>query len=127
MYILSDFRSLSDTEMKVMKVIWKMGRPVKSNELLEIFSEKEGKEWKGQTIATFLSRLVDKGVLIIEREGRPNTYIPRLSFEEYKKREAQSLLDTMYQGSIKSFLATLYDDKITSDELEELKEWFSDK
>lgn len=127
MSILSDFRSLSETEMKVMKVIWKMGRPVKSNELLEIFSEKEGKEWKGQTIATFLSRLVDKGVLLIEREGRPNTYVPRLSFKEYKKREAQNFLETMYQGSIKSFLATLYDDKISPEELEELQKWFSDK
>ncbi|GAB2562127.1 BlaI/MecI/CopY family transcriptional regulator [Gracilibacillus alcaliphilus] len=124
---MSDFRSLSETEMKVMKVIWKMGRPVKSNELLEIFSEKEGKEWKGQTIATFLSRLVDKGVLLIEREGRPNTYVPRLSFKEYKKREAQNFLETMYQGSIKSFLATLYDDKISPEELEELQKWFSDK
>lgn len=127
MYILSDFKSLSETEMKVMKVIWKMGRPVKSNELLEIFSEEEGKEWKGQTIATFLSRLVDKGVLLIEREGRPNTYVSRLSFKEYKRMEAQNLLEVMYQGSINSFLATLYDDKISPEELEELKKWFSDK
>lgn len=124
---LKNFRSLSDTEMKLMKVIWKMGRPVKSNELLEFFSKEEGKEWKGQTIATFLSRLVDKGVLLLEREGRPNTYVPRISFKEYKKREAQNLLETMYQGSIQSFIATLYDDKISPEELEELQKWFSDK
>lgn len=124
---MSEFRSLSETEMKLMKVIWKMGRPVKSNELLEFFSKEEGKEWKGQTIATFLSRLVDKGVLLLEREGRPNTYVPRISFKEYKKREAQNLLETMYQGSIQSFIATLYDDKISPEELEELQKWFSDK
>lgn len=124
---MTSFRSLSETEMKLMKVIWRMGRPVKSNELLDIFFEKEGKEWKGQTIATFLSRLVDKGLLIIEREGRPNTYIPRLSFKEYKRREAQNVLKTMYQGSINSFLATLYDDNISPEELEELQKWFSDK
>lgn len=124
---LSSFRSLSETEMKLMKEIWKIGRPVTSNELLEIFARKEGKEWKGQTIATFLSRLVDKEVLLIEREGRPNTYVPRISFKVYKKREAQNLLETMYQGSIQSFLATLYDDKIPLEELEKLKEWFSDK
>lgn len=127
MCILSSFRKLSETEMKLMEVIWEIGRPVKSNELLTIFFEKEGKEWKGQTIATFLSRLVDKGVLLIEREGRPNTYVPRISFKEYKKMEAQNLLETMYHGSIKSFLATLYDDKISPEELEELKKWLSDK
>ena len=78
-------------------------------------------------MSTFLSRLVDKEVLLIERKGRPNTYVPRISFEEYKKLEAQDLLDTMYQGSINSFLTTLYDDEISSEELDELKKWFSDK
>lgn len=33
----------------------------------------------------------------------------------------------MYEGSVKTFLATLYDDKVTDDELDELKGWFSDK
>nr|WP_062049634.1 BlaI/MecI/CopY family transcriptional regulator [Bacillus sp. JCM 19034] len=124
---MSKFQSLSETEMKLMQVIWKMNHPVKSSELLDFFSEKEGKEWKGQTIATFLSRLVDKGLLSVKREGRSNTYTPCLSLKEYKKKEAQSLLDTMYQGSVKNFLATLYDDKVTSNELDELKKWFSDK
>lgn len=124
---LAKFQSLSDTEMKVMKEIWKMNRPVKSNELLTIFYEKEGKEWKGQTIATFLSRLVDKGLLSVKREGRANTYIPRLTLKEYKKKEAQSMLDTMYQGSLKNFISTLYENEITSDELDELKNWFADK
>lgn len=127
MNILAKFQSLSETEMKVMKVIWKMDRPVKSNELLDIFFAKEGKEWKGQTIATFLSRLVDKGLLSVKREGRANTYTPCLTLKEYKRKEAQSMLDTMYQGSLNNFLATLYEDKITSNELDELKKWFADK
>ncbi|MEI3612557.1 BlaI/MecI/CopY family transcriptional regulator [Pseudogracilibacillus sp. SO30301A] len=124
---MEKFQSLSETEMKVMQVIWKMNRPVKSNELLDIFFAKEGKEWKGQTIATFLSRLVDKGLLSVKREGRANTYTPCLTFKEYKRKEAQSMLDTMYQGSLKNFLATLYEDKITPNELDELKKWFADK
>lgn len=127
MNFLDNFQSLSETEMKLMHEIWKLNHPVKSSELLNLFSEKEGKEWKGQTIATFLSRLVDKGMLSVKRDGRSNTYTPCLSLKEYKKREAQSLLNTMYQGSVKNFLATLYDDKVTSDELDELKKWFSDK
>lgn len=127
MNFLDNFQNLSETEMKLMHEIWKLNHPVKSSELLNLFSEKEGKEWKGQTIATFLSRLVDKGMLSVKRDGRSNTYTPCLSLKEYKKREAQSLLNTMYQGSVKNFLATLYDDKVTSDELDELKKWFSDK
>lgn len=111
--------------MEVMQIIWKLNRSVQSSELLAIFSEKG---WKGQTIATFLSRLVDKGLLSVTKgKGRANIYSPCLSLKEYKKWEANSLLDTMYQGSVKTFLATLYDDKVTDDELDELKDWFSGK
>ncbi len=127
MYTLEKFQKLSETEMELMQVIWKIDRPVKSNELLSIFAKDKGRDWKGQTIATFLSRLVDKGVLLVKREGRSNLYIPRLSLKKYKKKEAQSLLDTMYQGSVKNFLATLYDENIPPDELDQIKEWFSDK
>lgn len=110
--------------MEVMQIIWASGHPVTSGELLDIFAQNKGKEWKGQTIATFLARLVDKGVLISTRQGRSNTYTPRISPEEYKSLEAKSVLDTMYEGSIKNFLAALYDgEKVTTDELTELKQW----
>lgn len=122
---MTKFQKLTDTEMEVMQVIWRLDRSVTSSELLEIFSEKS---WKGQTINTFLSKLVDKGLLSVTRgKWRVNHYSPFVTFKEYKKREAKSVLDTMYQGSMTTFLATLYDDEVTEDELNELKDWFSDK
>ncbi|MFJ3388946.1 BlaI/MecI/CopY family transcriptional regulator [Lysinibacillus sp. NPDC086135] len=120
----TNFQSLSETEMELMKVIWKKNCPFKSNELLDIFSEKD---WKGQTIATFLSRLVDKGLLSVIKEGRANIYTPCLSLQEYKQKQAQSLLDVMYQGSVNNFLSALYENKVTPDELDELQKWLSDK
>lgn len=125
---MENFQKLSETEMELMQAIWEMDRPVKSSELLNLFAQKKGKDWKGQTIATFLSRLVDKGLLSVTREGRSNIYQPYLSPEEYKRFEAQSLLDGMYQGSIKNFLSALYDgNKVTEKEINELKQWFSEK
>lgn len=121
---MTKFQNLSETEMELMKVIWEKNCSVKSNELLDIFSEKE---WKGQTIATFLSRLVDKGLLSVKKEGRANTYTPCLSLKEYKQKEAQSLLDIMYEGSINNFVAALYENKVTPEELDEIQKWFSDK
>ncbi len=59
-----NFQKLSETEMEVMQVIWASDNPITSGELLDIFAQKKGKKWKGQTIATFLARLVEKGVLI---------------------------------------------------------------
>ncbi|HJH10966.1 MAG TPA: BlaI/MecI/CopY family transcriptional regulator [Metalysinibacillus jejuensis] len=122
---MTEFQKLTDTELEVMQVIWKLNRSVTSSELLEIFSKKS---WKGQTINTFLSKLVDKGLLSVTRgKWRVNHYSPCVTFKEYKKREAKSVLDTMYQGSMTTFLATLYDDEVTEDELVELKQWLSEK
>ncbi|MHB8062437.1 MAG: BlaI/MecI/CopY family transcriptional regulator [Ruminiclostridium sp.] len=126
---MNNFQKMSETEMEVMQVIWECGRPITTSELLGIFAQHKGKEWKGQTIATFLTRLIEKGVLMIsERNGRVNTYAPRISPEEYRSQEAKSLLETLYEGSVKNFLATLYDGKeLTKDEMAELRRWFAEK
>lgn len=81
--------------------------------------------WKGQTIATFYQDLLIKGPISKKRRTIKHLY-SLLSLEEYKRR-SPSVLDKMYEGSVKNFLVTLYDEKIPSDELNELKKWFSDK
>ena len=123
-----NFQKLSETEMEIMQIIWTSNHPITSGELLDIFAQQKGKEWKGQTIATFLARLVEKGVLTSVKQGRANIYKPRMSPEEYRSQEAKSLLETLYEGSVKNFLATLYDGKkLTKDEMTELRRWFAEK
>ncbi|HWQ76696.1 MAG TPA: BlaI/MecI/CopY family transcriptional regulator [Syntrophomonas sp.] len=126
---MTNFQKLSETEMEVMQIIWASGHPITSGELLDIFARNKGKEWKGQTMATFLARLVEKGVLIsTKQQGRTNFYEPRMSPEEYRRQEAKSLLETLYEGSVKNFLTTLYDGKeLTKDEIAELRRWFAEK
>jgi len=120
-------QKLSDTEMELMEVIWECDPPVTSTELLRIFAGR-GKEWKAQTISTFLSRLIDKGVLEATRDGRTNKYVPVLLPKDYKLAEAQHVLDGLYQGSVKNLIAALYDgDKLSDEDIAELKQWFSGK
>ena len=124
---MKEFQKLSDTEMEVMQAIWELNRPVSSGELLQSFAQK-GREWKAQTIVTFLARLVEKGVLISEKRGRANAYRACVSQEEYESLKAKSLLDRMYQGSVKNFLTALYSGgKVSGRELEELKKWFEER
>lgn len=126
---MTNFQKLSDTEMEVMQIIWASGHPITSGELLDIFARNKGKDWKGQTMATFLARLVEKGVLIsTKQQGRTNIYEPCMSPEEYRSQEAKSLLETLYEGSVKNFLTTLYGGKeLTKDEIVELRRWFAEK
>jgi predicted transcriptional regulator len=75
-----------------------------------------------------LARLVEKGVLISTKQGRANIYEPRISPEEYRSQEAKSLLETLYEDSVKNFLTTLYDGKeLTKDEIAEIRRWFAEK
>jgi Predicted transcriptional regulator len=127
-YTVNQAIKLSDTELELMEVIWEHNQPVTSTELLAIFTER-GKEWKAQTISTFLSRLVDKGALaIIARQGRINTYAPSLSKEDYKLLETQHIVNKLYHGSFKNMISALYDgDKLSDKDIQELKSWFSEK
>ncbi|MGG4343590.1 BlaI/MecI/CopY family transcriptional regulator [Paenibacillus lautus] len=124
---MNQVQKLSDTEMELMEVIWECTPPVTSTELLALFAQR-GREWKAQTISTFLSRLVDKGALTATRDGRTNKYMPRISPEDYKLMETEHVLDGLYQGSVKNLISALYDGKKLSDEdIAELKQWFSQK
>lgn len=124
---MKKMQKLSDTEMELMEVIWECDPPVTSTELLQIFAQR-GKEWKAQTISTFLSRLVDKGALETTRHGRTNKYVPLISPKDYKLAETQHVLDGLYQGSVKNLIAALYDgDKLSDEDIAELKQWFSEK
>ncbi|MEK3782438.1 BlaI/MecI/CopY family transcriptional regulator [Paenibacillus sp. FSL R5-0810] len=124
---MNQIQRLSDTEMELMEVIWECDPPVTSTELLHIFAGR-GKEWKAQTISTFLSRLVDKGALKATKHGRTNKYTPLITPKEYKLAETQHVLDEIYQGSVKNLIAALYDgDKLSDEDIVELKQWFSGK
>ena len=120
-------QKISETELELMEVIWESNLPITSNELLKSFYDK-GKKWKPQTISTFLSRLVEKNFLLASKNGRSNIYTPCISKEDYKLFETQSVLNSIHQGSVKNMLSALYDgDKLSDDDIDELKQWFSER
>ena len=119
---MKKFEKMSDSEMEIMKVIWELAAPVTVAQLLDIF---ESRKWKTQTMATFLARLADKGLLNVTKNKKPNIYIPAVTEQKYHQLEAQNLLNLMYDGSLQNFLSALHGgEKINITEVEELKKWF---
>ena len=118
---MAAFQSLSESEMEIMQMIWETAAPVTTAYLLDVFAHKG---WKGQTIATFMTRLVDKGVLTVTRKGKANLYAPAISMEQYRQREAANVIDSMYHGSLQDFLTAFYvGKKISQQEYKELMRW----
>lgn len=114
---------ISESEMEIMKIIWAKTEAVTTNDILN--SLPKDNSWKLTTILTFASRLVKKGMLNIEKIGKTNYYTAAMLEQEYKEVQSKSFLEEMHSGSIKNFIATLYNGKsLNKKELEELKEWF---
>lgn len=111
--------SIGDAELEIMKVIWQADAPVTS---LDIGKKVENKGWKKTTIATFLTRLVEKGALSSEKQGKLYYYSALLSEKDYKKAQTKNLIKTLFNGSVKDFAVALFEEESLSDkEIYELK------
>jgi len=117
------FTELSDSELEVMKVLWEKGEPMSFGELLDYFNVHTKKEWKKQTLNTFLFRMQQKNLLQITTEGRYKQYIPAMTREEYLLAESKAFLNKNYQGSIvKMFAAFNGGEVLGKDEISQLKQ-----
>lgn len=117
--------SIGDAELEIMKVIWKSKEPITS---LDIGKEVEDKGWKKTTIATFLTRLVEKGALSANKQGKLYYYTPLITEKEYKKSQTKNLIKTLYNGSVRDFAVSFFEEQNLSDEdIQELKAIFEDK
>ena len=117
--------SIGDAELEIMKVIWKSKEPITS---LDIGKEVVDKGWKKTTIATFLTRLVEKGALSADKQGKLYYYSPLISEKEYRKSQTKNLIKTLYNGSVREFAASFFEEQKLSDkDIQELKAIFEDK
>ncbi len=117
------FTELSDSELEVMEVLWEKGEPMSFGELLDYFNVHTKKEWKKQTLNTFLFRMQQKNLLQITMDGRYKQYIPALTREEYLLAESKAFLNKNYQGSIvKMFAAFNGGEALGKEEIDQLKQ-----
>lgn len=116
---------MSDAEMEVMKAVWRCGGEATSAALHQTLSAT--REWKLNTVITFLARLADKGLIRAEKQGRgrPSRYIAQLTQEQYKRCETADFLNAVHGGSMKSPMTALCGgEQLTRAQLSELRRWF---
>ncbi len=109
---------LFDSELKVMEVIWEK-EPVSAKEVSLLLGERIG--WNKNTTYTILKKLVEKQ--LVERQDPNFLCTSRVKREEVQRAETSNLIDRLYQGSKKRFFAAfLQNEKLTKEELQELKD-----
>mgnify|MGYP000022761367 FL=1 len=101
---------ISDAEMEVMEKLWEQSDGIKQSELLALF-EADGKEWKRQTLNTFLVRLEGKG--LVKRENRIVKVVHNR--EEYNGMQMKTVIDHVYGGRLSNFVASFVKENSIAD------------
>lgn len=114
-------QKISQAEWDVMEAVWNSTDWLTANDVLERLAGE--KQWKYTTVATFLTRLKDKGFLEQSKRGMTNVYRAVMSKEDYKQQETREFVASIHNGSEKSLMAALYGDKLSDRELDELIHW----
>ena len=110
---------ISEAEHEVMEVLWRES-PLGAAEVAERVDPARG--WSDRTVKTMLSRLLAKGVLAHEEEGRRFLYRPTVSRDDYAAKESRRLLDRMFGGRLTPLVAHLAEREVlTPRDIEEIE------
>jgi BlaI family transcriptional regulator, penicillinase repressor len=88
---------ISDAEWDVMKVLWERGRAAAQDVTEALAVERN---WRPQTVKTLLNRLVKKGAVAYEEEGRRFLYRPVVSKDAVVRAETKSFLSRVFDGAV---------------------------
>jgi predicted transcriptional regulator len=95
---------ISDAEHAVMEVLWEEA-PLAASDVADRVDPERG--WSVRTVKTLLSRLLAKGAIVHEEEGRRYLYRPAIQREDFVERESEKLLDRMFGGRVTPLVAHL--------------------
>lgn len=118
-------RRLSDAELNVMNVLWGNASATDGSFTLGevVDALKPGTGWSRNTVHTYLTRMENKGLVIINRDGEPHKYSAGVSREDCARRERSNLLDKLYGGATGDLIvAFLKENHISEEERDRLRQ-----
>ena len=116
---------ITPAELEIMKVLWKQPG-IGASEIVDALDGEQ--DWSPRTVKTLLSRLVKKGALGFEAEGKRYLYHALLSREACVQAESDSFIERVCGGAVSPLLASFVrTGKLGSDEISELKRLLEDQ
>ena len=94
--------TISEAESRVMEVLWRKS-PQASEDI--VAAVQRDSDWHEKTVRTLLGRLLGKGAVSAEKDGRRYLYAPVLSREQWQSQESRNLLDRVFGGRLSPLLA----------------------
>lgn len=91
-------KKLPECEEMIMAVLWQGKKDLLLEEVRTEVERCFGKEWKVQTVATFLTRLQKKGFISIYRPYRNSHYHPEIGLDEYRHMKLSEIGRILFNG-----------------------------
>ena len=115
---------LTNTELLIMELLWSEGRPMSFREIMDVATKEWKKDWKVQTLNTFLNGLQKMGMIRAERTmtSSYNVYYPLCTKEQHIHKWTKEMVEVCYDNSFRRLVsAFIGDGKLSKEDAEELK------
>ena len=110
---------ISEAESIVMEVLWRT-QPLAAEDVVAALAQSQ--QWQEPTIKTLLNRLLKKGAIQAERDGRRYLYAPVLRREDWVMGESHGLLARLFGGRVAPLVAHFSDqDGLSGKDIAELR------
>ena len=95
---------LTSTEMEIMEFLWSQEKDVSFKEILTYANEKLHRDWKRQTLSTYLKNLQMAGLVRAQDSKKNYSYYAACTKEEHIHRWTKDLVKKSYGNSIEKFM-----------------------
>ena len=110
---------ISGAESIVMEVLWRQSPRTAEDVAVALADEQS---WGEATVKTLLNRLLKKGAVAADRDGRRYLYRPLLDRADYVHAESRGLLDRLFDGRLAPLVSHLSQrETLSADDIAELK------
>lgn len=111
--------AISDAESVVMEVLWRRN-PLAADEIAAALTNE--RDWREATVKTLINRLLKKGALTAQPDGRRYLYTPAINRDVWLRSQSTGLLDRLFGGKVAPLVAHFSEHrKLTRDDIAELK------
>lgn len=110
---------ISQAESVVMQALWSSGTATSEDLIARVAA---ANDWQEATVRTLINRLLNKGAISAEREGRRYVYRPLMAESDWVTEESNGLLDRLFGGRIAPLVAHFSQEgKLSREDIRDLK------
>ena len=123
---MKNFFGLTAVEVELMELFWNASEPLSFREVMDYVTTVLNKDWKKQTLNTYLSNMQKAGLIQAERSDYRYRYMAACTKDGYVQQWTQKLVEDSFDNSIGNFVAAFTGgQKLSEEEAEKLRKLIS--